>query len=113
MFLLLGGISWWRGHELPPRIMWTVGALLAIPAVVAPALLGPVQRWWMRGAMVLGEVNGRIILTLLFYLVIFPLGRVLRLFRDPLNRSLRDPGGSNWMKRPSEPVDPGRYERQF
>src|SRR5438093_1432425 len=32
---------------------------------------------------------------------------------DPLDRSWRDGRTSNWIRRPREPVDPGRYERQF
>jgi hypothetical protein len=113
MFLLIAGISWWRGHVVPPLVLASLGILLVVPGAVAPALLGPVQRLWMRAGMFLGEVNGRIILTVLFYLVIFPLGRILRLFRDPLDRSLDQPAASNWVKRPTEPVDPARYERQF
>jgi hypothetical protein len=68
----------------------------------------------MRFGMLLGEVNGRIILTVLFYLVIAPVGFVLRtFFRDPLDRSLEDGKSSNWIKRPREPLDPARYEQQF
>jgi saxitoxin biosynthesis operon SxtJ-like protein len=112
-FVLFGVVSWWRGHVLPPRVLWTLGGLLCAPALVAPALLGPVQRGWMRAAAVLGEVNSRIILTVLFYAVIAPVGRVLRLFRDPLERSLTDQKASNWIMRVPRPVDPARYERQF
>jgi hypothetical protein len=114
MFLLLGLASWWRGHVLPPRVFWTVGVLLVLPGLVAPAALGPVQRGWMRGAAALGEVNSRIILTLLFYLVIAPVGFILRRFvRDPLDRSLRDGKSSNWIKREVQPPDRARYEQQF
>jgi len=113
MFLLLGLASWWRGHYWPPRVFWTVGLLLLVPGLVAPAVLGPVQRGWMRGAAALGEVNNRIILTLLFYLVIAPVGFVLRRFRDPLDRSLRDGKSSHWIKRELGPPDRARYEQQF
>jgi hypothetical protein len=112
-FLVLGTLSWWRGHELPPRILWGIAAGLVVPGLIAPVLLGPVQRGWMAAAMFLGHVNTRIILSLLFYAVITPIGFVMRLFRDPLDRSLERPGDSTWIKRTLEPVDPARYERQF
>lgn len=112
-FAVLGALSFWRGHELPPRVMWAVAVLLIVPGVVAPALLGPVHRIWMAFATVLGHVNTRIILTLLYYLVVTPIGLVMRLFRDPLDRSLRDAKDSQWIKRDSQPVNPERYERQF
>lgn len=84
-----------------------------VPGAVAPAVLGPVHRVWMAFATVLGHVNTRIILTVLFYLVMTPVGLIMRLFRDPLDRSLRDRSTTQWIKRESGPVDPGRYERQF
>ena len=64
-------------------------------------------------AGVLGHVNARIILTLVFFLILTPIGIVMRLFRDPLNRRLGDGSESNWTKRTVEPVDPARYEQQF
>src|SRR5437868_1576974 len=114
MFVLLGGVSRWRGHVYPPAVFWAASVLLVTPALLAPAVLEPVRRGWMRFGMALGEVNGRIILTVMFFLVIAPLGFVLRKFiRDPLDRSLADRKASNWVKRPSAPVDPARYEQQF
>lgn len=112
-FAVFGAISWWRGHELPPRILWTLAGLLIVPGLIAPAILGPVQRGWMAFATVLGHINTRIILTVLYYLVMTPVGLVMRLFRDPLDRSLKDTRDSQWIRREREPVDVARYERQF
>ncbi len=68
----------------------------------------------MAFAVVLGHVNTRIILTLLYYLVMTPVGLVMRLFRDPLNRSLDDQTAERLgPARARSPVDPKRYERQF
>jgi hypothetical protein len=113
VFAVLGVVSWWRGHDVAPKVLWTIGALLIAPGLVAPALLAPVQRAWMRLALVLGHVNTRIILTAVFYLVMTPIGFVMRLFRDPLDRSLRDAQSSQWVKRSGEDFQPSRYERQF
>lgn len=112
-FAVFGAISWWRGHELPPRILWTLAGLLIVPGLIAPAILGPVQRGWMAFATVLGHINTRIILTVLYYLVMTPVGVIMRLFRDPLDRSLKDTRDSQWIRREREPVDVARYERQF
>ena len=112
-FTLLGLISWWRGHEIPPRVLWTLAVLLVMPGLAAPALLAPVQRGWMRFAHVLGNVNTRIILAVLFYVVFTPLGFVMRLFKDPLDLSLKQSDSSNWVRRTQQAVDPASYERQF
>jgi hypothetical protein len=112
-FLVLGTISWWRGHELPPRVLWTLGVLLLVPGALFPVVLGPVQRAWMAFALVLGHFNTRVILTVLFYLVMTPVGLIIRLFRDPLDRSLKENTSSHWIKREQQPIEVARYERQF
>ena len=114
MFLVLGALSRWRGHVWPPIVFWTLGGLLLAPAVVLPGWLRPVQRAWMGLGAVLGEVNGRILLTLVFYLVLTPVGFILRRFvRDPLDRTLDDGRPSAWIPRAREPVERARYEQQF
>jgi hypothetical protein len=100
-FVLLAAASAWRGHAIPP------------PALIAPRILGPVERWWMRFAEALGRVNTRIILAILYCLVITPFGLVRRWFQDPLDRRMRDGRPSVWVPRPRAPVDPARYRQQF
>jgi len=110
---LLGTISWWRGHHTPPLVLWTVGGLLVVPGLVAPTLLGPVERLWMKFAGALAYVNTRIILTVLFYTIMVPVGLVVRLFNDPLDRKLGQGEASDWIMREPKPVDPDRYRMQF
>src|SRR5690349_4882438 len=99
MFVLLGCLSRWRGHVWPPVVMWAVGALLVVPGLIVPVALGPVRRAWMRFATVLGEVNSRVILGVFFFVVIAPVGFVLRkLVRDPLDRRLDDGKATNWIR---------------
>jgi hypothetical protein len=112
-FAVFGGISWWRGHDIAPRVLWTVAAALMVPGLLFPSVLGPVQRGWMRMAMFLGHVNTRVILTLMYYVVITPVAFIMGLFRDPLHRSWKNPQESMWIRRPPQPVDPASYERQF
>ena len=112
-FALLGLLSWARGHEIPPLVLGSLAVGLIVPGVVAPRVLGPVQRYWMRGAMVVGEFNSRVILGVFYYLVMAPVGFVRRLFGDPLDRRLGDRTTSAWVKRERLPVDSERYERQF
>ncbi|MGI8783349.1 MAG: SxtJ family membrane protein [Acidobacteriota bacterium] len=76
----------WRGH--PPR-WWAVapGLALAIAGLLAPMVLGPLYRVWMGLAQVLGWINTRIVLGLVYFALITPTAMVLRLLgKDPLNR---------------------------
>ncbi len=62
----------------------------------------------------LGHFNTRIILTVLFYLVMTPVGFIIRLFRDPLDRSLKDEQQLALdQTRAAARSSVARYERQF
>jgi hypothetical protein len=113
IFLVLAAISAWRGHVWPPAVMGTVGALLFLPGLVAPRVLGPVERRWMVFAEALGRFNARIILSVLYYVLITPVGIVRRWRVDPLDRRLRDGRSTSWIPREPAAVDPARYRQQF
>ena len=87
VFLLIG--LWpfvWRQEAV--RI-WAVvpGSLLAITGLVVPSLLKQVYQGWMRVGHVMGWVNTRIILGVLFYGVVTPMGLVMKVTgRDPMRR---------------------------
>jgi len=94
--LLMGGVLgiigiWplvWRGDEV---LVWALvsSGLVALPAVVWPAMLRPVYTLWMRVGAVLGWVNTRIILSLGFYFVFTPIAMMMRVLgKDPLHRGL-------------------------
>jgi len=66
---------------------WIVGGILAIWALVLPASLATVHKYWMRFSHALSWINTRIILGLVFYLMITPLALLMRFFsRDPMAR---------------------------
>ena len=101
--LLVGGLvavlfglvfPWLRGGRFPAW-PWAVGGVLAASALGAPALLAPVHRAWMAVGSALGWVNTRILLGAVFYLVVTPIGAVMRLTgRDPLRLRLERGGGT-------------------
>jgi hypothetical protein len=113
ILVLLAGISRWREHTLTPWVLGPAGVLLVVLGLGAPRLLEPVERVWMRFAEVLGRLNARIILTLVFYLVVTPIGVVRGLVRESRDRRVRDGRGSTWVPRSSARVDPARYRQQF
>ena len=78
----------WRQQN--PRLWALVLAvLLVVPALVAPRILAPVYRVWMRLGEVLAWINTRIILGVVFYGVVTPIGLLMRLTgRDPMRRTL-------------------------
>src|SRR5512143_3235220 len=76
-----------------------ISLVLLTTAYVRPSVLKPVYAAWMKAAFILGWINTRIILALLFYLVFTPIGLVMRLMRlDPLDRKLEKDRPSYWEK---------------
>lgn len=103
----------WRGRGFGP---WLLGlsALFAVAAWLRPAWLAPLERWWMRLALVLGAVMTRVILSLAFFLVVTPIGLVMRMLgRDGLRRQWPpEAADSYWI--PTEPDGPGtRPEKPY
>lgn len=75
--------------NLWPRWPWVVGASVIAWAVIHPASLFLLHRPWMIFADVAGWLNTRIIMFLLFYFLILPIGFIMRLFGyDPLQRKI-------------------------
>ena len=71
---------------------WAVGiaVCLLIPAVLFPKSLFWVHKGWMAIGQVLGWINTRIILGVVFYVIVTPIGIVRRwLGNDPMGRHLK------------------------
>ena len=77
-----------------PLWPWYLGGSLAALALVIPAALNPVYHGWMRFGAVLGWINTRIILGIVFYVVFTPVSAIIRLIgHDPMKRKFeKEPG---------------------
>ena len=67
---------------------WPVGAVFILWALVLPSSLGPVYKGWMKFGHAIGWFNTRVILALVFYVVVMPMGLLMRLVfrKDPMHR---------------------------
>jgi hypothetical protein len=111
-FILLAGLVLWRGHTPAAWVFGTLGAALLLAGLTVPGRLGPVYRSWMRFALLLSKVTTPVFMGIVFFLVIAPIGLVMRLLgRNPL---VREPGnGSYFVPRPDGPGRRSDLERQF
>ena len=112
--IVAGSLAQWR-FQAPAaaRVVWTAGAALVALYAVAP----PLRRWvyvgWLYAAYPIGWTVLHLTLAITYYVVLTPIGLVLRLVRrDPLERFPDRTATSYWSVRP--PVhDVRRYFRQF
>ncbi len=102
----------WRGRITRAEAVGGVGAVLLLLGLVQPSLLKwPSAAWW-RFAKALGYVNARILLTVLFGLVLTPLGLIWRITgNDPLSR--RRERWNGWSAYPARYRDRKHYERMY
>jgi hypothetical protein len=91
-----------------------IGGVLILSSVIAPILLLPLQKIWMSLAVVLGFFMTRVILFVLFYLILTPIGLIARIFgKDFLDLKINKDQVSYWNIRDSKSYEKLDTERQF
>lgn len=104
VFLIIG--LWpllFRGEDLRFWSLGLGGALAAL-GVLAPMSLKHVHQVWMKVGHILGSINTRIILGIIYYGLITPMGIVMRLMRkDPMHRLLMQEANTYRVVRPPRP----------
>jgi len=104
-------LPWLLGTRIP-LWPWVLAGTLVVWALVAPGSLGPVYRVWMRFGLLIGSVTTPLILGIVFFLLIMPMGLVMRAFgHDPLSRALDEEAAS--YRVPSQKTDAESIERPF
>jgi hypothetical protein len=93
--LLVGGVFAVIGlwpvvfrSEAPRLWAMILGSLLIVLGVIVPHSLKQIHYGWMKIGHVLGSINTRIILGIIYYLLITPMGLVMRLMgKDSMHRA--------------------------
>lgn len=86
---LFGLLFPWIFEHNFPIWPWIIAAILWVWALLLPATLNPVYRGWMAIGHVLGWINTRIILAIMFYIIFLPVGLLLKILgKDPMARKL-------------------------
>ncbi len=91
-----------------------VGLVLGAPALTGHKVALPGYWLWMGVAFVLGNIMSRLLLALVWYLVVTPIGLLMRAVgRDPLRLKAPDPAPDTYWVDIELPRETARYERQF
>ena len=107
---------WWlyRGKfATAASILTVVGSALILFGIVVPRVLAGPRKVWMKIAEGMAYVSSRVILALIFFLVLTPIGLIKRAMGwDPLHRraASRD---SFWLPYPERQRDPRHYEKMY
>ena len=111
---LVGGLVWWKFEsQQTAQIIWAVGAVVTLVYFAVPPFRMPVYRGWMYAAYPIGWTVSHVLLGIIFYLVITPIGLIMRLLGyDPMQRKL-DPNAATYWEPRAQVADVKRYFRQF
>lgn len=115
-FAVLFSLGCWRGHLQ----LWTTRAALGLAvlflilALAAPRWLSPLNQVWTRFGQLLHAVTSPLVLGLVFFLVVTPLGLLARLLGRDFLRLKRDPQAhSYWIDRTTRPAAAESLKQQF
>lgn len=82
------------------QLIFVIGISLVLLGAFIPKILKPIYLVWMTFATILGWLMTRVILTILFYLVVTPIGLIARIFGVKfLDLSWQNKVNSYWNKR--------------
>jgi carbamoyltransferase len=111
-FIVFGALLSWR-HRIAGRPLTSLAFLFLAASIFRPSWLRFIYGPWMSVARILGTITSGILLTLVFFLVLTPLGLLQRLFgKRPLDLRFKGGATSYWQARSGHPAA-GDYEKQF
>lgn len=99
-----------------PIRLWSLGVSAAFlaAAFLAPALLGPLNRVWTRFGLLLHRIVSPIVLGFMFFVVVTPIGLLMRAFgKDPLRLRFDRVVRSYWIERKPPGPAPESLSDQF
>jgi hypothetical protein len=105
-------VIWWRAAP----IWWALGVAGVFLAVglVAPTVLGPLNKLWLRFGLLLHHIITPIVMGLIFFVAVTPTGLILRAMGKDMLRLKPDPAAkSYWIHRTPPGPAPGSIRNQF
>lgn len=112
IFAVIGSILLYKEKE---TYLYFYGAssFFAFFAAFAPMALLPLYRLWVKFATALAWFNTRLLLGMVFYFVITPIGLFMRLIgKDPMERKIDKEATTYWNDKELDD-DLTRYTKQF
>ncbi|OFV89636.1 MAG: hypothetical protein A3G20_06380 [Acidobacteria bacterium RIFCSPLOWO2_12_FULL_59_11] len=111
-FLVLAGITLWRGHPTSANVLGALGGTLVVAGLLIPTHLGPVNQAWMALAHEISRVTTPIVMAVMYFLVLTPFGLVRRMVGHNSLVHARTATGF-WTDRRAESRRRTSMERQF
>lgn len=113
VFLVIALWPLLRQGQMRPIVLGIALAFLAV-SLVMPAWLAPLNRLWLKFGALLHSITSPIILGVMFFLVITPVGFLMRLAgKDLLRMKFDRDCTSYWIRREPPGPEKSSLKRQF
>lgn len=91
-----------------------LAAAFIIPGLILPSVLKPVYKAWMALSVVMGFIMTRVIMFMIFYLIVTPIGLIASITgKKFLDMKIDQGAKSYWIVREKTQKVKSDYERQF
>lgn len=109
--VLFGLFFPWLLERSWPLWPWIIFGVLAVMGLVMPMALNPVYKIWMRFGLMMSKIMTPLIMSIVFYLVITPVGLFRKIFaKDSLARTFDD---SDSYRMPSKKAPAENLEKPY
>ncbi|OGI06168.1 MAG: hypothetical protein A3I68_02680 [Candidatus Melainabacteria bacterium RIFCSPLOWO2_02_FULL_35_15] len=113
VFGLLTALFWWK-HKPSFICLLLASIFFGFFGLIFPVILKPIQKVWMAFALIIGSIMTKVILSVLFYFVITPIGIICRVSgKDILDLRIDKNKKSYWVKREKSIINKSSYEKQY
>lgn len=113
--ILLAGFLFWKEKSFAFYFI-VLGNVFVILGLLWPSGLKILQRPWMMLVVILGWFMSRFVLSIVFYVVVMPIGVIMRLFgKEFLDLKIDKSKQSYWQNRSAvqDLVRKDQYKKQF
>ena len=113
-FLVIGGVLGRAlASDVARYVAWAAGATLALAYYAVPGWRRPMFVGWMYAAYPIGFVMSHLLLGVVYFGVVTPIGLLMRAMgHDPMTRRFDRSATTYWVER-QQVSDVKRYFRQF
>lgn len=100
MCAVIGRMLMWKFHLPAAAIsIWVGGGLLAALGVIAPFIIRPLYAALLLLSFPIGWCVSHVALAVVYFLVVTPVGLLIRLFHDPMARRFERAERTYWTER--------------
>ena len=113
ILVILGAIALWRGKPIYLHLLIAAGIFIGF-GLGFPKPLKPIHKIWMSFSIIIGFFVSRLILSVLFYAVLTPIGLIMRIFgKDILDQRIDKNKHSYWQEVKDGIKSRESYENQY